>query len=56
MTAEVLDPIMIIPFENNDNFVTVRYRSKNYLWTKEQAFKVLGFFNRLDLVKPSNVD
>lgn len=51
MTASVIDPIMIIPFVNNDDYVTVRYRSKNYLWTKEQARKVLGFFDKLDIVK-----
>lgn len=47
MNVQSIDPILVIPFYNNDDFVTVRYRSKNYLWTKEQVLKVLDFFANL---------
>lgn len=48
MTIQSIDPILVIPFENTEEFVTVRYHSKNYLWTKEKAIKVLGFFANLE--------
>lgn len=48
MTVQSIDPILVVPFENTDEYVTIRYRSKSYLWTKDQAIKVLGFFANLD--------
>lgn len=48
MTVQSIDPILVIPFENTDEFVTIRYRSKSYLWTKDKAVKVLGFFANLE--------